>query len=103
MVKLNAYVSLFLVEFVLFTCVSGHFELTIVHNNDVHAHFDEIDEYYGECSDKEAKDNACFGGEARRNWFIKGLYSFILLSKASVTLPFCMHCLVILGQNLRDM
>lgn len=48
------------------------FDLTIVHNNDVHAHFDEIDQYYGECSPDEEKAHQCYGGEARRNWFIQG-------------------------------
>ncbi|XP_045195357.2 snake venom 5'-nucleotidase-like [Mercenaria mercenaria] len=49
----------------------GDYELTIVHNNDVHAHFDQVNAYSGECTDKQASDNKCYGGEARRNSFIK--------------------------------
>lgn len=52
--------------------VSGDFKLTIVHNNDVHAHFDEINVHSGECKDEQARNNDCYGGEARRNAFIKG-------------------------------
>ena len=48
------------------------FDLTIVHNNDVHAHIGQINKYSGECSDKDAKADKCFGGEARRVTFIKG-------------------------------
>ena len=51
---------------------SGQFQLTIVHNNDVHAHFDEIDAHYSDCSKNKSIHGLCFGGEARRNWFIKG-------------------------------
>ncbi|KAH3736665.1 hypothetical protein DPMN_043238 [Dreissena polymorpha] len=47
------------------------FQLTIVHNNDVHAHFDEVNSHSGECSPAQAAANSCYGGEARRNAFIK--------------------------------
>ena len=63
---------------VVLTWTAAGFELTIVHNNDVHAHFDEIDNYYGECDEDESADQACYGGEARRNWFIKGTLSFLV-------------------------
>ncbi|XP_052809054.1 snake venom 5'-nucleotidase-like [Mya arenaria] len=47
------------------------YQLTIVHNNDVHAHFDETNSRAGECSPEQVHANQCYGGEARRNWFIK--------------------------------
>ena len=55
----------------LLPVLSGY-QLTIVHNNDVHAHFDETNTRAGECSPRNKADNVCVGGEARRNWFIKG-------------------------------
>lgn len=55
----------------LLDITAGDFKLTIVHNNDVHAHFDQINVHSGECSDHQALDNQCYGGEARRNAFIK--------------------------------
>ena len=42
------------------------FDLTIIHNNDVHAHFEQINGYSGECTDEDASKDACYGGEARR-------------------------------------
>ncbi|XP_060560431.1 snake venom 5'-nucleotidase-like [Ruditapes philippinarum] len=51
--------------------LNGEFTLTIVHNNDVHAHFDQINVYSGECTDGQAREGKCYGGEARRNQFIK--------------------------------
>ena len=47
------------------------YELTIVHNNDVHAHFEQMNKYSGECTDADAQKEACYGGEARRVTFIK--------------------------------
>ena len=47
------------------------YDLTIVHNNDVHAHFEQINKYSGECSDEQAARDECFGGEARRITIIK--------------------------------
>ena len=47
------------------------YDLTIVHNNDVHAHFEQINKYSGECSDEQATRAECFGGEARRITIIK--------------------------------
>ena len=55
----------------LLPVLSGY-QLTIVHNNDVHAHFDETNTRAGECSPQNKADNVCIGGEARRNQFIKG-------------------------------
>ena len=47
------------------------YDLIIVHNNDVHAHFEQINKYSGECSDEQAAKDECFGGEARRITTIK--------------------------------
>jgi 2',3'-cyclic-nucleotide 2'-phosphodiesterase (5'-nucleotidase family) len=56
--------------------LNGEFTLTIVHNNDVHAHFDQINVYSGECTDGQAREGKCYGGEARRNQFIKGIFIY---------------------------
>ena len=47
------------------------YDLTIVHNNDVHAHYDQTSVYSGECSDTAASEGKCYGGEARRVTVIK--------------------------------
>ncbi|KAL3881154.1 hypothetical protein ACJMK2_027612 [Sinanodonta woodiana] len=40
-------------------------ELTILHTNDVHAHYDEMGKYYGDCTIAETAARACTGGVAR--------------------------------------
>ena len=40
--------------------------LTILHTNDVHARFLELNRLGGRCRGSEAEDGACFGGVARR-------------------------------------
>ena len=57
----------------LFRCLllGGAYDLTIVHNNDVHAHFEQINKYSGECSEESALKDECYGGEARRITIIK--------------------------------
>ncbi|KAL4232880.1 5'-nucleotidase [Mactra antiquata] len=57
--------------FGLFGSIWGEYKLTIIHNNDVHAHFQQVNKYSGECSPESEKKQECFGGEARRNAFIK--------------------------------
>ncbi|XP_033099228.1 snake venom 5'-nucleotidase-like [Anneissia japonica] len=42
------------------------FDLTILHTNDVHARFEQMDKYGGDCSAEEDAGNECFGGVARR-------------------------------------
>lgn len=42
-----------------------HFELTILHNNDMHGRFEETDEYTNQCKDIDKVQNKCFGGFAR--------------------------------------
>lgn len=46
--------------------LSSGYDLTIVHNNDVHAHYDQTSVYSGDCSDTAASEGKCYGGEARR-------------------------------------
>ncbi len=41
------------------------FELTILHINDFHSRMEPINRFDGPCSEKEASENACFGGVAR--------------------------------------
>lgn len=45
--------------------VRSEFKLQILHTNDLHARFCEVDEYTAACSDTDAKANKCFGGFAR--------------------------------------
>ncbi|CAC5363132.1 NT5E [Mytilus coruscus] len=56
----------------LITCVTS-FNLTILHTNDVHAHYDEINTFSGQCNDP----GNCYGGMARLKYKvdeIKRLY-----------------------------
>ncbi|KAL3883277.1 hypothetical protein ACJMK2_029560 [Sinanodonta woodiana] len=46
--------------------VSVHcFNLTILHTNDFHAHFEQINKYSSDCTDEQAQKGECFGGIAR--------------------------------------
>lgn len=45
--------------------VCGDFKLRIVHTNDMHARFEEVNEAGITCSLLEAKENKCYGGFAR--------------------------------------
>ena len=42
-----------------------HFHLTILHNNDVHAHFDPVSASTAACRDPDDPDNPCYGGISR--------------------------------------
>ncbi|WAR06764.1 5NTD-like protein [Mya arenaria] len=58
----------------ILTCtltVALTFELTILHTNDVHARFDELNKYGSDCSNEDAQSGACFGGVARRHTKVK--------------------------------
>ncbi|XP_065222021.1 protein 5NUC-like [Planococcus citri] len=46
----------------------GHYKLQILHNNDLHARFDEMDENTGPCPEEYVKENKCYGGFARMKW-----------------------------------
>ena len=37
----------------------------LVHINDIHAHFDQINEILGRCNIQQAESNQCYGGVAR--------------------------------------
>lgn len=43
----------------------GSFKLTILHNNDMHARFEQTGVYSDKCSKDDAGNNKCFGGFAR--------------------------------------
>lgn len=45
--------------------VFGEFKLQILHTNDMHARFEEVDEDTAPCSLRNAKENKCYGGFAR--------------------------------------
>ena len=64
------YLILILHSIVLLAEPTVGYELTIVHNNDIHAHYEQINKYSGECSEEDATEEKCYGGEARRVTFI---------------------------------
>ena len=39
--------------------------LTLLHVNDIHSHFDEINSYTGRCHKEQATNGECFGGAGR--------------------------------------
>lgn len=43
----------------------GSFKLTILHNNDMHARFEQTGVLSGRCSKNDADNNLCYGGFAR--------------------------------------
>lgn len=57
-----------LVIFIVSTCVRDVFavrKLQIVHTNDMHARYLEVDENTVTCTPAQAKENKCYGGFAR--------------------------------------
>lgn len=46
-------------------------QLTILHNNDMHARFEQTDKHCGICQPEEADANDCFGGFARVSSIVK--------------------------------
>lgn len=46
-------------------------QLTILHNNDMHARFEQTDKHCGTCQPHEADANECFGGFARVSSVVK--------------------------------
>lgn len=44
---------------------SDTFELIILHNNDMHARFEETGTYSDKCQPEDARQGKCFGGFAR--------------------------------------
>ncbi|KAK3603341.1 hypothetical protein CHS0354_025947 [Potamilus streckersoni] len=65
--KLNLF---FFVSFVGLLYV-GCFNLTILHTNDFHAHFEQINKYSSDCTEEQAQKGECFGGIAREATKIK--------------------------------
>lgn len=46
-------------------------ELIVLHNNDIHARFEQTDKYSGTCRPDEAIANKCYGGFARVSELVK--------------------------------
>lgn len=42
-----------------------NFKLIILHNNDMHARFEQTNVYSSRCNEEDARKNKCFGGFAR--------------------------------------
>ncbi len=45
--------------------------LIILHNNDMHAHFEQSDKFGGNCLEDDARQNNCYGGFARISAIVK--------------------------------
>ncbi|WAR07537.1 5NTD-like protein [Mya arenaria] len=67
--KMYCYTSLVLV----ISARVASYELTILHTNDVHARFEQINKYGADCSVDDAAAGKCFGGVARRHTKIKDI------------------------------
>lgn len=50
-------------------------KLTILHTNDIHAHFDQFNKYGNDCSPEEIRLNKCFGGVARISYLVDKIRS----------------------------
>ncbi|XP_050545574.1 protein 5NUC-like [Daktulosphaira vitifoliae] len=46
-------------------------DFILLHTNDMHSHFDEMDAYCNECREEEVKNNKCYGGFARVAYTVK--------------------------------
>ncbi|XP_035217961.1 snake venom 5'-nucleotidase-like [Stegodyphus dumicola] len=55
----------------VFLCYCEAFNLTILHNNDVHSHFVEFNTNAGRCTEKLATEKECYGGFARQVTMVK--------------------------------
>ena len=53
--------------------VKGHYNLTLMHTNDVHARFLQTDKYSAKCPPAKAAAGKCFGGIARRVTKVRGI------------------------------
>lgn len=47
------------------TAANGNFEVIILHNNDMHARFEQTNSNGNKCTKAESDGNKCFGGFAR--------------------------------------
>ena len=45
----------------------------LIHINDIHAHYDQVNENTGRCKSGEAASNSCFGGIARVKTAVDGI------------------------------
>ena len=64
--KFRLYVLSLILSLAPIVCLTSAYDLTILHTNDVHAHFDQFDKYSTRCDDDESANGQCFGGAARR-------------------------------------
>ncbi|XP_067676568.1 5'-nucleotidase-like [Haliotis asinina] len=64
---MNAPLALTAILFGVLSCTQNGraFNLTIVHTNDIHAHFEQTNVHGGPCSAKDAAANKCYGGYPR--------------------------------------
>ncbi|KFM59533.1 Protein 5NUC, partial [Stegodyphus mimosarum] len=64
-----------LLIFVLLCYCGEAFNLTILHNNDVHSHFVEFNTNGGRCTEQLATEKECYGGFARQVTMVKKVRS----------------------------
>ena len=53
--------------------LAANFELTVLHTNDIHARMEQFNVYGGTCTQRNAKENKCYGGVARRQTVVESL------------------------------
>ncbi|XP_033635028.1 5'-nucleotidase-like [Asterias rubens] len=63
--KFRLYVLSLILSLAPIVCLTSAYDLTILHTNDVHAHFEQFDKYSTRCDDDESANGQCFGGVAR--------------------------------------
>ena len=64
----------FILCVVLFSPSRAQLSLTLVHLNDIHAHFEEVNAATGRCHADEAEAGNCYGGMSRMYTYIKHLF-----------------------------
>ncbi|KAJ9070872.1 hypothetical protein DSO57_1002932 [Entomophthora muscae] len=50
---------------ILLGCAVGGYELTVLHTNDVHSHYDESNRFGTDCTPQQGEEKQCYGGLAR--------------------------------------
>lgn len=50
---------------------SSGLDLILLHNNDMHARFEQTDEFSAKCNPEDAEANKCYGGIARVSHIVK--------------------------------
>uniref|UniRef100_A0A182N6C7 Apyrase n=1 Tax=Anopheles dirus TaxID=7168 RepID=A0A182N6C7_9DIPT len=70
MTRIETIIPRVLVAFAIVTCTvaapkAGDLELIVLHNNDMHARFEQTGAYSNDCPESDVSSNRCYGGFAR--------------------------------------